>query len=78
MTVLSGRCFDNLPVEYGSNLYGYEFDHGGVHPARHVVLDSDQIESKDSEIRFRAWFRILKKKEGRALLPNPKEYKPIV
>ena len=30
MTVLSGRCVDNLPVEYGSNLYGYEFDHGGV------------------------------------------------
>ncbi|MCK5657960.1 MAG: hypothetical protein KAI21_08965, partial [Deltaproteobacteria bacterium] len=71
----AGRCVDNPPVEYGSNLYGYEFDHGGV---LYVVLDSDQIESKDSEIRFRAWFRILKKKEGRALLPNPKEYKPIV
>jgi len=50
----------------------------GSTPARHVVLDSDQIEGKDSEIRFRAWFRKLKKKEGRALLPNPKEYKPIV
>jgi len=43
-----------------------------------MELDSDQIKNKDSEIRLRAWFRMLKKKEGLALLLNPKEYKPIV